>query len=168
MVRRSIAHQRGDDFADTESFSDMRSSLGIFALLAALSCGDSTGPAGAIIGRWETPPRDIGSGYSVVETVNFRSDRTLENEMRVYVRDRLESTHRSTFFYTVRDDSLFTSDRPTMDVLYWPKFNRGRFTIDGPRLVITYPWFGPADEPITVTTIFFRGACMPPVLARCF
>ena len=77
MGRRSIAHQRGDGFADTESFSDMRSSLGIFALLAALSCGDSTGPAGAIIGRWETPPRDIGSGYSVVETVNFRSDGTL-------------------------------------------------------------------------------------------
>ena len=144
----------------------MKNLLGLCALLA-LSCGDSTGPAGAIMGRWQTPTQDIGSGYSVVESINFRSDGTLENEMRIYLRDRLQSTHRSTYFFMVRGDSLFTSDGPVGDVFYAPKFNRGRFTIDGARLTITYPWFGPADEPITVTTVFFREACMRTPLIYC-
>ena len=148
----------------------MKACAFIVLVWAVTSCGDATSPSAAIIGSWATPIEDIGSGFSRSQSVAFRSDGTMHDVIRVYKSGRLDATYESWYAYEVRSDSLFTRypAGSVNDLLgYMARFNRGRIDLDGARLTITYPWFGPADEPITVTTMFFRDACLMVAWNRC-
>ena len=147
----------------------MKALVLLLMLSALASCSDPTAPGAALVGRWATPARSLGSEYSRSERLNFQADGLLEHEVRVFRSGRLEQTQRSTYVFTLRDDSLFTSGVVwlTDALASMTPFNRGRIVLNGATLTITYPWFGPADEPITVTTTFFREACLRMVLNRC-
>ena len=144
--------------------------LAVIALapIALSACGDPTAP-GLLLGSWATPLEDIGSGYSRDERLTFRSDGVLEDRMRIYRSGRLEQTSDYSYQYSIRNDSLFTSPRGviTLDRWFGTRFDRGRIVVDGSQLTITYPWFGPADEPVTVTDQFLRMPCRP-VGSTCF
>ena len=76
--------------------------------------------------------------------------------MRIFHDGRLENTFDFTYAYVVRNDSLFTGAAGgPADNYTGTRFNRGKLELSGSRLSITYPWFGPADESITVTQVFF-------------
>ena len=129
---------------------------------ALLSCGDVTAPDPRLLGTWTTPLQDMGSGLDRVHIVRFYANGRMDDELRFYRHDRPTETIQLVYDYEVRGDSLFTrpADRATRDLIgTWTRFDRGRFDVDGGRLIITYPWFGPADEAITLTTVFLRNAC---------
>ena len=128
------------------------------AAAALVACSEPLAPAGALVGRWSSR-LDLESGYERVQLLNFRSDGILEHRMRIYINGRLDWSNDFTHSYVVRNDSLFTSpDGP--DGANWSLayFNRGKLQFAGHKLTITYPWSGPADEPVTVTQEFVRAA----------
>jgi hypothetical protein len=131
--------------------------VGVLAT-ALVACSEPFTPAGALVGRWSSR-LDLESGYERVQLLNFRSDGVLEHRMRIYRNGRLESSNDFTHTYIVRNDSLFTSpDGPPGANWSLAYFNRGKLAFEGHKVIITYPWFGPADEPVTVTQEFFRAA----------
>jgi hypothetical protein len=93
----------------------------------------------------------------------------MDDEVRIHQNGRVTDVYRLLYAYEVRGDSIFT--RPVVraqDVIgIWTRFDRGRFEVDRGRLTITYPWFGPADESITVTTVFFRQGCLDGMPMAC-
>lgn len=148
----------------------MRLLLGVLAACTLAACGDAVGPA-LLAGRWASAQVNLGSGYSREEFLNFRTNHQLDHRIRVYRSGRLESTSDYTYAYEVRNDSLFTAPMMTLDgtMPRWSftPFNMGKLALDGSALRITYPWFGPADEPVTVTQVFLRAPCQP-IARACF
>ena len=135
----------------------------LMLIVGVLSCGDPTAPDARLLGIWTTPLEDIGSGFDRSHVIRFHANGTMDDELRLYRYGQLSETFRLVYEYEVRGDSLFTRPAATLrqDALaYWTRFNRSRFDVIGERLTITYPWFGPVDEPITVTTVFLRNACL--------
>jgi hypothetical protein len=139
---------------------DVRTLITALAACAIAACADATAPAALLGGRWTDTRAEIGSGYQREEFLTFRSDGILEHRMRIYRDGRLEDTFDFTYTYLVRDDSLFTAPAG-ITTANWvgTRFNRGKIDISASRLTITYPWFGPADESITVTQVFVRLPC---------
>ncbi|HYC53238.1 MAG TPA: hypothetical protein VEB19_19195 [Gemmatimonadaceae bacterium] len=137
----------------------MKTFFALVAAAALIGCNDPTAP-GFLAGRWAAPYASIGSDFARDEQLTFRPDGILEHRMRIYRSGRLESTHEFTYTYVVRNDSLFTST-PGAGPANWTgtRFDRGKLQLDRSTLTITYPWFGPADESITVTQVFYRLPC---------
>ena len=141
---------------------DVKRLLAMLAAGALLGCSDSTAPE-MLLGRWAAPAVDIGAGYSREEKLDFRSDGILEHRMVIYRSGQVDATYDFSYVYVVRNDSLFTAYPASPDIANWAgtRFNAGRLQVDGFTLTITYPWFGPADEPVTVTQVFLRERCRP-------
>ena len=129
---------------------------------ALIACSEPTAPANPLRGLWVSPMQDLGSGYSRTQLLTFRTDGVLEHEMRLFRDGDFEGAYYFLHEYTVRNDSLFTSPvGPTGPIVMPTWFNNGKLELDGQQLTITYPWTGPADEPITVTQVFFRTPDLP-------
>lgn len=139
-------------------------------LALAAGCSDVTAPEAALYGRWQEPRLDVGSGLEREHVITFHRDNTMDDEVRIYRSGQLTDTFRWRYDYVVRNDSLFTAPQgsPAADLAYaGTRFDRGKLLLDGNRLRITYPWFGPADEPITVTQDFYRSRCLDTPLQLC-
>ena len=136
--------------------------VAVLLIVGVLSCSDATAPDARLLGAWTTPVEDLGSGLDRSHIVRFHSSGLMNDELRFYRHGRLTESILLVYRYEVRGDSLFTrpADRATEDWIgSWSRFDHSRVHVDGGRLTIIYPWFGPADEPITVTTVFWRDAC---------
>lgn len=145
----------GDPNGRRWGFQSMKRLLIALMASAFAACSEPFTPAGAIVGRWVS--RQESDGYARVQLLNFRSDGVLEHRMRIYNSGRLEQINDFNHFYVVRNDSLFTSpDGPPGANWTLAYFDRGKLDFEGHKLIITYPWFGPADEPVTVTQEFVR------------
>ena len=146
----------------SRGFQGMKTLLAILGTFALIGCGDAVAPA-LLVGSWTSATANIGSGYSRDERLTFGSDGVLEYRIRVYRNGQLESTTYESYVYGVSNDSLFTQPRLTQDgpvpITSFSRFNNSRLELDGSALSITYPWFGPADESVTVTQVFHSSPC---------
>ena len=136
-------------------------SVVLVLLTGLLACGDATAPDPRLLGTWTTPLEDLGS-IDRSHVVRFHANGLMDDEMRFYRQGRLTESVLWIYEYEVRGDSLFTrlAAGANQDLReFSARFDRSRFDVDGGRLTITYPWYGPADEPITATAVFWRNAC---------